>query len=82
MINNGYLYIRQDKICEFLGDSSYCWAFSIASMLRHSLNRKFEDRKKKNSKNEIENNNKAKTYIQSPKFHKQLRKGFKAMKSI
>ena len=82
MIYNGCLYIRQGKICEFLGDSSYCWAFSIASMLRHSLNVNFEERKKENSKNEIDKNNKAKTYIQSPTFHKQLRKGFKAMKSI
>ena len=51
-------------------------------MLRHSLNVNFEERKKENSKNEIDKNNKAKTYIQSPTFHKQLRKGFKAMKSI
>ena len=51
-------------------------------MLRHSLNTNFDERKKKNSKIEIENNKRAKTYIQSLKFHKRLRNGFKAMKSI
>ena len=47
-------------------------------MLRHSANTNLRERKKK----QIENNNDAEKYLQSPKFHKQLRKGFKALKSI
>ena len=61
----------------FSGDTSYCWAFAIASMLRHSLNTSFEGRKKQYSQKEIEIINKAKQYLKSSKFYDQLREGFR-----
>ena len=61
----------------FSAESSFCWAFSITSMLRHSLNMFLRERKKKCSTDE-KKINRAKEYLNEPEFHKQLRNCFEA----
>ena len=62
------LFLRSDQLEYFSADSSFCWAYSIASMLRHTLNQFL--RKMKNYK--------AEKYLNDPEFHKKLRNGFEA----
>ena len=60
----------------FSADSSYCWAFSISSMIRHSLNMFLRERKKKpRSQGRIKE---AEEYLNGPEFHKRLRNCFEA----
>ena len=64
----------------FSADSSYCWAFSISSMLRHSLNMFLRERKKKGTHDQ-EKISQAEQYLNSKKFHKILRNGFETQKN-
>ena len=62
------LFLRSDQLEYFSADSSFCWAYSIASMLRHTLNQFLRKMKKY----------KAEKYLNDPRFHKRLRDGFEA----
>ena len=64
----------------FSADSSYCWAFSISSMIRHSLNMFLREQKKKATS--IGRVTRAEKYLNGPEFHKRLRNCFEAQKCI
>ena len=64
----------------FSADSSYCWAFSISSMIRHSLNMFLRERKK-NCTQDQETTSKAEQYLNSKKFHQRLRNGFETKRN-
>ena len=69
------IYLTTIVLKCLLDDSSYCWAFSISSMLRHSLKTFLRHRKKKCLRDE-EKIIQAEEYLKGTKFHKQLRIGF------
>ena len=73
-----YLNILYDpSLKTFSADSSYCWAFSISSMLRHSLNIFLRERKKKISfPQDDEKISQAEKYLNAKKFHQRLRNCF------
>ena len=75
-------FFHLDQIKYFSADSSYCWAYSISSMLRHSLNLFLRKLKKKYPEYRIDAELarkivKAEKYLNDPNFHKRLRSGFK-----
>ena len=75
-----YLNILYDpSLKTFSADSSYCWAFSISSMLRHSLNLFLREREKKCPQDE-EKISQAEKYLNGPEFHKRLRNCFEVSK--
>ena len=84
LLTHGNILIRVYSVNLFLiatnsfsADSSYCWAFSISSMLRHSLNMFLRERKNKYSADE-KIISEAKKYLNGPEFHKRLRNCFEA----
>ena len=61
----------------FLAQTSFCWAFSISTMLRHSLNYFLgELAKEQPSRFDRDVLIKALQYLNSDDFHKRLRNGF------
>ena len=74
--------LQPDQLEYFSADSSYCWAYSISSMLRHSLNLFLRKWKKKypvyrSYAEWARKIDKAVKYLNDPEFHKRLRSGFK-----
>ena len=62
----------------FLGDSSLCWAFSITTMIRHSLNYFLAQLSKKQSmRSEKDIIAKAINYLKNEDFYKRFRIGYK-----
>ena len=58
-------------------DSAFCWAFSLSSMLRHSLNTFLRELKSRCASNrDQEKIEEADKYLNRADFHKQLRNGF------
>ena len=58
-------------------DSAFCWAFSLSSMLRHSLNTFLRELKGRCASNQDQKKiKKADKYLNRADFHKQLRNGF------
>ena len=70
-------YGFQEKISCYLADTSFCWAFSISSMLRHSLNSfLWKLTRKITSRFDNRKVGEAIQYLNSLDFHKRLRAGF------
>ena len=60
-----------------LADSAFCWAYSISSMLRHSLKTFLKElRGQSASAGDQKKIKEAEEYLNRSDFHKQLRNGF------